>query len=415
LQINNVPRLIKSRIQEFTGRFHSGIWTISVINLIGAIGFALAVPFIALYLYQDRDISMTLVGVILLVGGLCSAAAQILGGELSDRFGRRPLLLTSIIIRTLMYMLMAILMAYSSPVWVIALAYILGQSIGMISMPITSAIVADLAPRRRLTEAYGIQRIGINLGWAIGPALGGYLATFLAYHWLFASGAVITALSLPIVYFLLRESLSGKIEHVDYRSIFSVTKNTIFMLFILLTFLVFLTMGQMLSTLSVFTVDRLGFSTAQYGLLLTINGLIVIAFQYPVARLLGRFMLSRALIIGGLLFGLGYLLMGWAGGFIMAATSITIVTVGEIIFSPAALSIVGKISPARNRGRYMGFFSLSQTLGWTTAPIIGGVLLDVFPTESLFIWVPVASLSFIAALGFMLWSRFYQNKLTIHN
>jgi MFS family permease len=415
VQIKNTSHLLKSRIQEFIERFHSGIWTISVINLIGAIGFALAVPFIALYLHLDRGASMTLVGVILLIGGLCSAAAQILGGELSDRFGRRPLLFASIIIRTLMYMVMAILMASSSPVWAIALAYILGQSIGMISMPITSAIVADLAPRRRLTEAYGVQRIGINLGWAVGPALGGYLATFLAYHWLFASGAAITALSLPIVYFFLRESFPGKTEHAGYRSMFSVTRSTVFMLFILLAFLVFLTMGQMLSTLSVFTVDRLGFSTAQYGLLLTINGLIVIAFQYPVARLLGRFLLSRALIIGALLFGLGYLLMGWAGGFLMAATSITIITVGEIIFSPAALSIVGKLSPVRSRGRYMGFFSLSQTLGWTTAPIIGGVLLDIFPSESLFIWGPVALLSFIAAFGYLLWSRIYQNKLAIQS
>jgi MFS family permease len=407
--------LLINRIKIFTGRFHSGIWTISAINLIGAIGFALAVPFIALYLHQDREVSMTIVGVILLIGGIFSAAAQILAGELSDRFGRRPLLLTSIVTRVLMYLVIAILMASSAPIWTIALAYILGQSIGMISMPITSAIVTDLAPRRRLTEAYGIQRIGINLGWAFGPALGGYLATFLAYQWLFASGAAITALSLPIVYFLLKESFPGKTEHTTITDIFTITKNVVFILFVLLALLVFLTMGQMLSTLSVFTVDRIGLTTAQYGLLLTINGLIVIAFQYPVARLIGRFLLSRALILGSILFGLGYLLMGWAGGFFMAAISITIVTFGEVIFSPAALSIVGKLSPPRSRGRYMGFFSLSQTLGWTAAPIVGGVLLDVFPNESLIIWGLISSLSFLAAFGFLLWSRFYQKTLAKHS
>jgi len=354
---------------------------------------------------------MTLIGVILLIGGLCSALVQILGGELSDRLGRRPLLLASISIRALMYIAVAVLMAYSAPVWVIALAYILGQSIGMITMPIASAIVTDLAPRRRLTEAYGILRIGINLGWAVGPAVGGYLATFLAYHWLFTLGAVVITLSLPLVYFFLRESSPRERERTGFKNMFSVTQSTIFMLFILLAFLIFLTMGQMLSTLSVFTVDRIGLSTAQYGLLLTINGLIVILFQYPVARLLGRFLLSKALILGSLLFCLGYLIMGWAGGFLLAAISITIITIGEIIFSPAALSIVGKLSPVRNRGRYMGFFSLSQTLGWTTAPIVGGVLLDVFPGESLVIWGLIASLPLIAVLGFLLWSRFYQNKL----
>jgi len=402
---------LKSRIHGFTGRFHSGVWTISVINLIGAIGFSLAVPFIALYLHQDREISMTIIGVILLIGGLCSALVQIMAGELSDRLGRRPLLIASISIRAVLYITLALLMANSAPVWAIALAYILGQSVGMVTTPIASAIVADLTPRRRLVEAYGVMRVGINLGWAVGPAIGGYLATFLAYHWLFTLGAVIIILSLPLVFFVLKESSPRETGSNSYRDILSVTKDRAFMLFIPLAFLVFLTMGQMLSTLSVHSVDTIGLSTAQYGLLLTINGFIVILLQYPVARIIGRSALSKALVLGSLLFGIGYLFMGWAGGFLLAATSIAIVTIGEIIVSPAALSVVGKLSPSRNRGRYMGFFSLSQTLGWTTAPIVGGVLLDVFPGESLVIWSLIASLSFMAALGFFLWARFYQKKL----
>lgn len=304
-----------------------------------------------------------------------------------------------------MYSLIAIFMAMSAPVWTIALAYILGQSIGMVTMSLTSAIVVDLAPKKRLVEAYGLQRVGLNVGWAAGPAVGGYLATFLPYSWLFAAAAVITAVSLPLVKFFLKESSPKKTERFDYSAMLSVARDRMFLMFIFLSFLVFLTMGQMLSTLSIFAVDRIGLTTAQYGLLLTVNGLMVILFQYPIARLIGRFPLVRALIVGSFLYGLGYLLLGWVGGFILAAVSMVIVTAGEIIFSPSALSIVGKLSPARHRGRYMGFFGLGQTLGWTAAPLIGGILLDVFPVDYLAIWGTIALIAFLATAGFYWWGK----------
>jgi len=122
---------------------------------------------------------MTLVGMFILIAGLCSAAAQMVGGVLSDRFGRRPLLIGAAGIRVPLYAGMAVLIWFSAPVWAIIVIYIAGQSVGMMVHPVTSAMVADLSPKDRLTETYGLLRVGRNLGWAAGPAVGGYLATFL--------------------------------------------------------------------------------------------------------------------------------------------------------------------------------------------------------------------------------------------
>jgi MFS family permease len=407
-----VRLIIEGLRRKVFGRFAAGIWIITAIQLLTAASFAICLPFLALYMYQDRGLSMTMVGTVILIAGLCSAATQVVSGWLSDRFGRRPLLLGATGISIPLYAGLAALIGFSSPIWAIVAVYTVGQSVRMTTRPITSAMVMDLSPKERLTETYGFLRVGQNLGWAAGPALGGYLATFLPYAWLFGLAALLNALTFCLILLFLRESFHGATEQVDLRSIFSVATDRAFLMFTGLSLIVFLVMGQLGSTLSVFTVDRLGFSTAQYGLLLTMNGLIVVFFQYPVARGLNRLAKPTAIILGSLLYGLGYLSLGWVGSFAWALAAVTIITAGEIVFSPTALSVVGELSPWDQRGRYMGFFGLSDILGMSLGPLVGGILLDVFPTGPQFIWGTVAFLAFMAAVGFHRWGIAHQASHT---
>ena len=151
--------------------------------------------------------------------------------------------------------------------------------------------------------------------------------------------------------------------------------------------------------------DRLGFSTAQYGLLLTLNGLIVIFFQYPVTVVLQRVAKFRALMLGSLLYALGYLCFGWIARFEWALAAMAVVTAGEIIFSPVTLSVIGELSPQNHKGRYMGLFGLSETVGIAIAPLLGGALLDAFPWEPVLVWMPIALVAVIAAVGYRWWAR----------
>lgn len=346
---------------------------------------------------------MTMVGIMFLIGGLCSAVTQMTGGILSDRFGRRPLLLGSAGITMFLYSGLAVLVGISAPVWTIVVVYIAGRSLLITMRPVYSTIVADLSPKEHLMEAYALLRVGGNAGFAAGPAIGGYLLLFLPYAWLFGVAASACALAFCLILLLLRESFHRAAEQVGFRSMFSVATNRIFLIFTGLSLLVFLMMGQLGSTLSVFTVDRMGFSTAQYGFLLTLNGLIVVLFQYPVARGVNRLAQSRGLILGSLLYGLGYLSLGWVGSFNWILATIVVITAGEIVFSPITLSVVAELSPQDWRGRYMGFFGLSQTLGMSLGPLLGGVLLDTFPTDPRFIWGAIAFVAFVAAVGFQRW------------
>jgi predicted MFS family arabinose efflux permease len=395
----------KNPLRNVFYRFEPEVWVVTVIQFFTVIGFSICMPFLSLYLYQDRGLSMTMVGLILLAGGLCSAICQAFGGALSDRFGRRPILLTATLVSIFLYSGLAVLIGISAPVWAIAIVYIAGRSMLITTRPVISAMVADFTSKEKLTEAYGVLRIGANIGWAAGPAIGGYLATFLPYAWLFGVPALTCGIVSLIVCFFVHESSYGVSKRVGFRSMLPTADDRAFMVFVGLSLLMFVVMGQMASTLSIFAVDRVGFSTAQYGLLLTLNGLIVIFFQYPMTLALRRLAKFRALILGSLLYAFGYLSLGWITQFGWALGAMAIITAGEIIHAPVTLAVIGELSPQDQRGRYMGLFGLSETIGIAMGPLLGGILLDAFPFELRLVWAPIALIALLAAMGYYWWAR----------
>ncbi len=398
-----------SSLRNALHRFERGLWVVTLIQFFTVIGLSICMPFLSLYLYQEKGVPMTLVGTILLAGGLCSAFCQPLGGAISDRFGRRPVLLAAALVSVFLYSGLAVLIGISAPVLAIAVVYIAARSVLTIARTVITAVVADSTSRERLTEAYGILRIGANVGWAAGPAIGGYLATLLPYAWLFGIPALTCGIVSFITIFFVRESSQGQGKRVGFRGMLPPAGDLAFMAFLVLSVLLHVVVGQMSTTLSIFAVDRVGFSSAQYGLLLTLNGLIVIVFQYPMTLVLRRVAKSRALILGSLLYALGYLSFGWIRQFGWALGAMAVITAGEIIYSPVTLTVIGELSPQEQRGRYMGVFGLSETVGMAMGPLLGGALLDAFPLDLRLVWAPIASIALIAAVGYYWWARRFRS------
>lgn len=397
--------MIMKVLGRFLGGLQPGVWVATAIWLLTIMGLSISMPFLALYLHQQRGVSMSLVGMIILVGGLSSALVGMVGGFLSDRFGRRWLLLGTMVIAAGLYLGLALLVGFSAPVLSIAVIYIVSRSVMTMLWPSISALITDATPKERLTEAYGILRVGGNLGWAAGPALGGYLATLVPYAYLFGLAVLTSALTIGFTLLFLHETSHRSTEHFTFRSILLIASNRHFVLFTVLCLFIFSVAGQLTSTLSVFTVDVINLSTAEYGMLLTLNGILVVLFQYPVTLGIERIGKYPSLIVGCLLYGIGYLSLGWVSSFGWALMAMVVITSGEILFSPTTLAIVGESSPGDKRGQYMGFFGLSQTLGFSLGPLAGGVLLDVFPNDPRFVWAPMGVAAFAASVGFHYWRR----------
>jgi MFS family permease len=248
------------------------------------------------------------------------------------------------------------------------------------------------------------------VGFALGPAIGGYLMIFLSYGWLLSISALTCLVITLLIYFFLRESFLGSRERVDFLSTLAVVRDRPFLVLTIFSILLVLSMAHMGSTLSVFAVDRLTFSTFQYGLLLTVNGVMVALSQYPVAYGVNKLSRSNGLIIGSLFYVFGYLTLGWFASFNWVILTIVIITAGEVVFSPVASAAVAESAPPHKRGRYMGFFALSQTLGFSLSPLFGGVLLDIFPTEPRLLWGIIAAVGLVAAVGFYRWGKMTGKK-----
>jgi MFS family permease len=376
------------------------------------IGFSIALPFLALYLHNERSLAMSVVGTIFLISGLCTAGTNMIGGMLSDRFGRRRLFIIITTISIFAYAALALLIGVTAPVWLIAIVYIVARSIIGTINPTVMAIVADLSPKDRLTETYAFIRVGGNVGFALGPALGGYLMTFLTYGWLLSVSALTCLIVALLIIFFLRESFIGGGEKVDLHSTLAVAQDHPFLVFIAFSILLILSVAHLGSTLSVFVVDRMGFTTAQYGLLLTTNGIMVAVTQYPVAYVVNKLSKSVGLILGSLFYAVGYLTLGWITNYSLAIISMIVITSGEVIFSPISSAVVAESAPSDKRGRYMGFFALSQTIGFSLSPLFGGVLLDLFPTNNIALWGIIASVGLVAAVGFWCWGKMKRNEVT---
>jgi len=143
----------------------------------------------------------------------------------------------------------------------------------------------------------------------------------------------------------------------------------------------------------------------QFGALLTLNGLEVVAFQYPIARLISKLRHSTALALGSFFYAMGWLLMGFVGPYALAVASMFVITMGEITVAPTSLAVVGEHSPPGMRGRYQGLFGISETMGISVGPFMGGVLLDTFTGNGLPIWGIIGSFALSACIGFLIWGR----------
>jgi MFS family permease len=408
----NFQRTVSQPVmRDPAGRFDAldkRVYILSLGWVVSSAGFAMVIPFMSIYFHEQLGLSMSAIGLFFGFTTILRAAPQPVAGWLSDRIGRVPIMGWSQILRSFTFVGVGYAIMTGSGFLPIAAFISFNYIFGAVLNPAANAMVADLVTKRQRVSAYAVLRIGGNLGWALGPAMGGFVSE-KSFSTLFYIAAFMTLISGVYFFIVLKDvpkknSPRGAVDF-KWRDIINVRRDPLLLRHCLISFVLFLVMAQLIAALSVYSVETVGISRAQLGTLYAINGFMVVLLQFPISSVFRRIALTRQLSVGATIYALGYFLVGWAPGFGFLVFCIVVITIAEMIISPPSLALVANLSPPEAYGRSMGIFGFFHMSGWSLGPTVGGFLLDIFAAKPVMMWTGISFLAMAASFLYYSFGR----------
>ena len=390
---------------NYIRQFEKNLWILCFGWFVSALGFAVSIPFIAIYFHSTLGLSMSQIGYFFGALAIIRSLFQGLGGEISDRMDRRQLMIFSQLARVVAFGGMALSIASEWGFWPISGFLFVASAAGAVFQPTANAMVSDILPNHKRLDGYAITRAAGNLGWAVGPALGGFLAAE-SYSLLFVISSIVTLGSTVVFSFWLKSPATVRnTDRFRLRDMIAIRDDKYLAKHCALIFCLYLVVAQLMAPFSVYAVDMVKISETQLGYLYTINGLLVVILQIPVTRLTSGFRLTTLLGMGSFIYALGYGSLGLFQGFWSFAVAMTVITVGEITMSPPSLALTSRLAPEGRMGRYMGIYGLFVASGWSFGPLYGGLILDHLSHSFILAWTAIASLAIVSGIGYFMFRR----------
>ncbi len=378
---------------------------------VNTMGLSLAMTFLGIYIVETRGYPAWLYGLVLLVANLAQSLSNAWAGNLSDRIGRRPLITGSLLIRSVFIAALGAQIMFDAPLWSLAVNMVITSALRGCFEPVAYALVSDVVTPDQRIAAFGLQRMGINLGWAVGPAVGGTLTLVMPYGVVFfiaAAGMIVAAIvTLRVVDPVQKQHAehAGELAGDLGTALRDAWRTSHMQLLLVGTFLLALLQTQMFSTFSIYMTDEIGIGKADVGLLYTLNGAGVLALQLPAVALVRRFGIATVLPWASLLDAFGFALVGLATGSVGGALAMITITSAEVMLAPAHQTAIADVANPKQRGRAFGVVGFAQMVGIAVAPLIGGILFDVIGHHHAAMWAVIASIGIAQAVCFTVFVR----------
>ncbi|MEU3091558.1 MDR family MFS transporter [Streptomyces massasporeus] len=370
------------------------LWTSILISRLGSF----VAPFLVLYLTAERGYTASFAGLVAALFGAGGAVASVVGGMLADRVGRRTTLLVAQVAAA---GLTAALGFADRPLLIAVLACTAGAA-STASRPVMQTIMADVVPPAERVRAFSLYYWAVNVGFGFAAASAGFISSY-GYRWLFLIEAAATLLSTLLIAVRLPETMTDPAEtdgedgHEKSAGFRTVLRDRPFLAAVGLSFLLIMVFQQAAAGLPV-AMDRDGLTAAQYGLVISLNGILIVALQLPLGRRLEGSNPGRLLVLAALLCGGGFGLNALAGGVAVYAIAVLVWTLGEIVHSPLNMGLIARFSPNTARGRYQGIHASSWAIAAMAAPLCAGIVIDRFGPDTL--WAACTVLGVSAAVGY---------------
>ena len=364
---------------------------ILAVRLAGSIAGSAGYVYLGIWAIKELGASSAELSFAFPIGAALAASAGYFGGHLSDHIGRRPLILFG--------------WGASAP-FMLAYAFVgdnvlLGLTLIAVAPAFHSiggaadqAMIADLVPRERHEAAYASVRVASNLGVVIGPPLGGLMLIDDDFRVLFVGVAILSAIAWLIAYRYIPTRGAFAPEEPPTRGSFGVIRrDTAFLLFLVSSAFAWIVYVSYEAVLPVAAVDEYGLRPATWGLLLTINPILVTFFQLRVTRWTSELPAAPKLFVAMLLMGLPLLALTVNATIAVLAAVIFVFVIGEMLWFPTAQAIVAGLAPDDVRGAYMGAFGSTAALGFALGPFFGLQLLGAFGDDAAWMFFAVVSVA----------------------
>ncbi|QWH15864.1 MFS transporter [Bacillus mycoides] len=365
------------------------VWIRFIGETLNGIAMMMLMPFFALYL-KDKVDSLLQVGIIMALSPIAASFGSIIGGRIADIYGRKPIMIFSMASNALL-MLGFLFIEGFIPYAILSIFLGLSNSL---FHPAASAMVADVTAPEKRTEAYGLLRMGHNIGAAIGPIMG-VSVVVLSKNLVFIIASSTMLFYALLVLIFIQETMpkaADKKEENEEKESGAVWKILIrdkaLMIYLLAGIIISMGFSQTEGMLPLHFDNEIKGINNPYPYLMALNGLLVVLFQFQISKWAADKPVGKTMLYGACLFGIGLFFIGWLpkwfGGLDTNATIILITllfvyaiyTLGEMIMSPVQMTFVANLAPEHLRGTYMGAASLQWITGGAFGPLLGGFLLD---------------------------------------
>src|SRR5215217_748237 len=393
-------------LQNVYNEYPRQYWLMITGIVLSTAGGSMIWPFLIIYASGKLNLPLSTVAALLSINAGTGLLASLIAGTLADKVGRKVVMNFSLTFNGIAYFLL--MHAETYPQFV-GLMIMIGLSNPLYQVG-ADAMLADMIPSEKRTDAYAINRIANNAAFAMGPAIGGFLATRSYNLAFYCAGIGFISYSI-LLFFFAKETLviTPKLEPTSsgikdiFQSYSRVLGDKGFVVFVLAVSIGLIAPTMLWILMPVYSKTNFGVPENLYGWIPTVNGLMCVFIQYPVTHITRRYRTLPVLAVGMLIYAIGagsVALMTNFWGFLL---SMIILPFGELTVVPTASKYVADLAPADLRGRYMSIHWLGWGLARTLAPIIGGFLNDSIAPRA--IWIGGLFIGLTSSLGIFLASR----------
>jgi MFS family permease len=365
-----------------------GAWILFFGTFLNKFG-TFVVPFLAIYMTR-LGYSVAESGLPIAAYGVGTLGACLVGGSMADRIGRRKTIVLSMFSAAVAMICLSQARGLPAIIFFAGLAGLTGE----LYRPAGSALLADLVPAGQRVTAYAAYRMSFNAGWAFGPATAGLLAKH-SFAWLFIGDAATSVLYGIVAWFALPSGLRGSTQGGTILDTFRALRDDKRLRQVVAACLVIgLVFVQVFSTMSL-EMTRSGFSPAMYGLVISLNGALVVLCELPLTTITKRYPPRRVIALGFVLIGLGFSSNLLPRTLPLLFVTTGIFTFGEMISLPIAGAYVADLAPADRRGLYMGTYGMVWAATFVFGPSLG---LSLFVDHRTLLWAGCGLLGLLAAV-----------------